>query len=58
MPIAYPTIINYSSNFTPSVTQARNQSQIFNQKLISRNTTLRRSCISASHANRWNVERL
>ena len=32
-----------SSNFTPQVKKARNQSQIFNSKLISRNTTHRQS---------------
>jgi len=35
----------YSSNFTPQVKQARNQSQIFNRKLISRNTARRQSYI-------------
>jgi len=33
----------YSSNFTPQVKEARNQSQIFNRKSISRNTTHRQS---------------
>jgi len=33
----------YSSNFTPQVKKARNQSQIFNRKSISRNTTHRQS---------------
>jgi len=32
-----------SGNFTPQVQEARNQSQIFNRKSISRNTTHRRS---------------
>jgi len=32
-----------SSNFTPQVKEARNQSQIFNRKSISRNTTHRQS---------------
>jgi len=32
-----------SSNFTPQVKEARNQSQIFNRKLNSRNTTHRQS---------------
>jgi len=31
------------SNFTPQVKQARNQSQIFNRKSISRSTTHRQS---------------
>jgi len=34
----------YSSNFTPQLKEARNQSQIFNKKSISRNTTHRQSC--------------
>jgi len=33
----------YSRNFTPQVKEARNQSQIFNRKSISRNTTHRQS---------------
>jgi len=33
----------YSSDFTPQVKEARNQSQIFNWKSISRNTTHRQS---------------
>ena len=33
----------FSSNFTPQVQEARNQSQIFNRKSISRNTTHRQS---------------
>jgi len=33
----------YSSNFTPQVKDARNQSQIFNRKSISRDTTHRQS---------------
>jgi len=33
----------WASNFTPQVKQARNQSQIFNRKSISRNTTHRQS---------------
>ena len=33
----------YSSNFSPQVKKARNQSQIFNRKSISRNTTHRQS---------------
>jgi len=33
----------YSSNFTQQVKKARNQSQIFNKKSISRNTTHRQS---------------
>jgi len=33
----------YSSNFTPQGKEARNQSQIFNRKSISRNTTHRQS---------------
>ena len=32
-----------ASNFTPQVQEARNQSQIFNRKSISRNTTHRQS---------------
>jgi len=35
--------VGYSSNFTPQVKEARNQSQIFNRKSISRNTTHRQS---------------
>jgi len=31
----------HSSNFTPQVKEARNQSQIFNRKSISRETTHR-----------------
>jgi len=31
------------SNFTPQVKEARNQSQIFNKRSISRNTTHRQS---------------
>jgi len=34
----------YLSNFTPQVKEVRNQSQIFNRKSISRNTTHRQSC--------------
>jgi len=33
----------YSSNFTPQVKEARNQSQIFNRKSISRKITHRQS---------------
>jgi len=33
----------FSSNFTPQVQEARNQSQIFNRKSISRNTAHRQS---------------
>jgi len=33
----------YSSNFTPQVKEPWNQSQIFNRKSISRNTTHRQS---------------
>jgi len=33
----------FSSNFTPQVKEARNQSQIVNKKSISRNTTHRQS---------------
>ena len=33
----------YSSNFTPQVKEARDQSQIFNRKSISSNTTHRQS---------------
>jgi len=33
----------HSSNFTPQANEARNQSQIFNRKSISRNTTHRQS---------------
>ena len=33
----------YSSNFTPQVKEARNQSQDFNKKSISRNTTQHQS---------------
>jgi len=33
----------YSGSFTPHVKEARNQSQIFNKKSISRNTTHRQS---------------
>jgi len=36
-------VLWYSSNFTPQVKEARNQSQIFNRKSISRNTTHRQS---------------
>jgi len=39
-----PTCANlYSSNFTPQVKEAKNQSQIFNMKSISRNATHRQS---------------
>jgi len=37
---------NHSSNFTPQVKDARNQSQIFNRKSISRNTTYRQTSYS------------
>jgi len=37
------TVNPASSNFTPQVKQARNLSQIFNRKSISRNTTHRQS---------------
>ena len=35
--------ITHNGNFTPQVKEARNQSQIFNRKSISRNTTHRQS---------------
>jgi len=43
-------------NFTPQVKEARNQSQIFNRKSTSRNTTHRQSyhliCLNSSYSNR------
>jgi len=36
-------LFQYSSNFTPWVKEARNRSQIFHRKSISRNTTHRQS---------------
>jgi len=36
-------LMTNSCNFTPQVKEARNQSQIFNRKSISRNTTRRQS---------------
>jgi len=40
---AYSDFFQYASNFTPQVKEARNQSQIFNRKSISRNITHRQS---------------